>query len=482
MKKKQSLFCVFFLGLILFAWSEQSSDLLSYTQDTAGLNSSLIEQNEGIQEKNTGLQAYIKNYPLETSFVFFLLIGLITISSVLFVLAKVHKNKNLALEQADKAKTDFLARMSHEIRTPLHAIIGLNALARDKIEQNAEIDVAALYLKKIDISAHHLLDLVNNILDYSKISEGQMKIKKSTFSLNSLFSSLYDLYFIEARNKNITFSIQNTIKSTDSFIGDALLLREVLSNLLSNAIKFNKPQGVVTLSTELIDPDEQKDHKKILIRFTVSDTGVGMHRKMIEKIFVPFERDEVWDVRQVRGTGLGLPLAKNIVSLLEGNLNVKSTPGIGSTFWFDIPLHLSIEKITQKKGLDYTLNLEQKNVLIAEDDEISAEIIEQILMSFSANSIDKTKNGKECVKAFEKSAVGHYDFIIMDIRMPVMDGYAATKIIRQLNRPDAKQVKIIALSANAFQEDKEESASVGIDYHCAKPLNNEEFVEALLAP
>ena len=430
---------------------------------------------------DTSLENYVKTNPLESLTLLLSFIGLLAITIILFILMKIHKKKNFALERADSAKTDFLARMSHEIRTPLSAIIGLNDLAIEKTEQNENSKMALSYLNKISISSQHLLELVNNILDISKISDGQMKINKKAFSLNDLLSSLYDLYFFEAQNKNITFTVQNSVKQEDIFIGDSRLLKEVLSNLISNAIKFNKPQGIVTLSITENKTEMQKNAKEKTIRFSVSDSGVGMHRKMLEKIFEPFERDEIWDVKQIRGSGLGLSLSKKMVLLMGSNLNVKSTPGIGSSFWFDIELPISQKQIIQKKSSKVLLNLNGKNVLIAEDDEINAEIIEQILISFSAGKIHRTKNGKECVAAFERSSVGFYDYIIMDIRMPIMDGYAATQIIRKLDRSDAKTTKIIALSANAFEEDKEKSAHVGINYHCAKPLDNDDFIKGLLS-
>ena len=433
---------------------------------------------------DTNLQSYIKTNPFESSMFLLLVIGLLAISIILFILTKIHRKKNNALERADKAKTDFLARMSHEIRTPLSAIIGLNTLALEKLVKVDGAEIVSTYLKKIDISSRHLLELVNNILDISKISEGQMKLKETAFSINALLGSLYDIYFIEAKNKNLTLSIQNAVKDFDTIIGDSLLLKEVLSNLISNAIKFNKSQGIVTLSVEDKTSSTNDTHSENIktIRFTINDSGVGMHRKMIEKIFDPFERDEIWDVKQIRGTGLGLPLSKKIISLMGSNLQVKSTPGIGSTFWFDIEVPVATKAIKQEEKQRLVVNLEGKNILIAEDDEINAEILEQILISFSAGKITRIKNGKECVKAFEKSEIGYYDYIIMDIRMPIMDGYTATKIIRQMDRADAKTIKIIALSANAFAEDKEKSSSVGINYHCAKPLDNEDFMRALLVP
>ncbi len=438
----------------------------------------VIYKNTILHTQKGSLKNLIRNRSLEFSLILFLFVSALTAVIFLIILNHLRKQKNLALEKAARAKSDFLARMSHEIRTPLTAIIGINEMAMQK---NTADPTLSGYLDKIDTSSKHLLQLINDILDMSKITEGKMYLKKSVFSLSGILQAIYTVYHPMAEKSNILLSIQKQSALPDSYIGDSLRIKEVLINLISNAIKYNKKEGVVTLAVEIIPSKEEK--KTATLRFTVSDTGIGIHKKILDTIFEPFERDDLADVRQISGSGLGLSLSQKILELMDSTIQVTSVPGIGSTFWFDLELPVCPdEKVLQPAKTDKPLcSLEGRRLIIAEDNDLNAEIIEDIIVNLHPAECIRVKNGKECAVVFEKSAEFYYDTIIMDIRMPVMDGYKATKYIRSLPRADAKKVHIIALSANAYIEDIELSLESGMNAHCSKPIDKQELQIALMA-
>lgn len=438
----------------------------------------IIYNNTILYNKKPSLKSFIQNSTLEFVLIIVLFLSILTAVVFLIILNHIRQQKNLALEKANNAKSEFLSRMSHEIRTPLTAIIGLNEIA---LEKKGDAELIRSYLEKIDISSRHLLQLINDILDMSKISEGKMYLRKAAFSLSGLLKALYVVYHPVAEKSNIHLSIQKPANLPDTYIGDALRIKEILINLVSNAIKYNKTEGVVTLAVEQIPPGDKKQN--ITLRFTVSDTGIGIHKKTLDRIFEPFERDELADIKQIKGSGLGLSLSRKMLELMGSTIQVTSVPGLGSTFWFDLDLFPCNDEILkpQNYGEKPLCSLEGRRLIIAEDNDMNAEILEEIIKNMHPLEYVRVVNGKECVNIFEQSKPGYYDTIIMDIRMPVMDGYKATKYIRSLNRADAKKVHIIALSANAYIEDVELSIEAGMNSHCSKPIDKEELQIALMA-
>lgn len=437
----------------------------------------IIYKNTILHTKKGFLRSFIKNSTLEFLLIVILLCCIVLAIVFLIVLNHIRRQKNVALEKANRAKSDFLSRMSHEIRTPLTAIIGLNEMA---LEKKIEDKVITSYLEKIDISSRHLLQLINDILDMAKISEGKMYLSKTSFSLSELLKAIYVVYHPVAEKNNIFLSIQKPSHIPDLYIADSLRIKEVLINLISNAIKYNKKEGVVTLAVEQIQSSEKK--QTVTLRFTVSDTGIGIHKKTLDRIFEPFERDELADIKQIKGSGLGLSLSRKMLELMGSTIQVTSVPGLGSTFWFDLDLFPCNDEILkpQNYGEKPLCSLEGRRLIIAEDNDMNAEIIEEIIKNMRPSEYVRVVNGKECVTLFEQSPAGYYDTIIMDIRMPVMDGYKATKLIRALNRGDAKKVHIIALSANAYIEDIELSLEAGMNAHCSKPIDKQELQIALM--
>ena len=512
-----------------------------------------------------------------------------------------------AAEEANKAKTAFLSNMSHEIRTPMNAIIGLDSLALRNEALPAE---TREYLVKIGESAHHLLGLINDILDMSRIESGRLIIRKEEFSFRNMLEQINTMVISQCEEKGLHYECKMVGGVSDYYIGDDMKLKQVLINILSNAIKFTDAPGNVTLTVERTAV--YGDHATI--RFSISDTGIGMNQEFIPKIFDAFTQEDSSRSNKYGSTGLGMAITKNIVELMNGTISVESEKGVGTEFtvtitlnscshqgpdayfinpndmrilvvddeeiaaeharlvldeagikadtcydgqtamhmlevqhakhepynlvlldwkmpemdgvavakeirklydkettviiltsfnWDEImeeaihcgvdsflakPLFASnvldeFERIARKNNMSLfkekrRAELKGRNILMAEDVFINAEIMKQIILMRQAE-IDHAENGKAVLEMFEKSPVGHYDAILMDVRMPLMDGLEATAAIRDLDRPDAKTIPIIALTANAFDEDVQRSLQVGMDAHLSKPVEPERLYQTL---
>lgn len=394
--------------------------------------------------------------------------------------AYVVKSKH---DLASKAKSDFLSRMSHEIRTPMNAIIGMTHIARNSTEDKEKLDEC---LRKIDTSTKYLISLINDILDMSKIESGKMTLVPTPNDINQLIDSLSIVIETTTSAKNIRFIIERDI-SYSSLVFDNMKLNQVLINLLGNAVKFTPEGGSIRLKIEELE----KTEKNVTLRFDVIDTGIGISEENRKRIFNSFEQAESTTSLRYGGTGLGLSISSNIVKMMGGSLRVESKLNEGSDFYFILTFEKAEEivkpavkpaevKNNDKDKDDDTPVLSGKRVLIVEDNELNIEIADAILSELGAET-EMAENGQIAVDKFSASEANYYDLILMDIRMPVMDGLAATRAIRTLERPDARSVPIVAMSANAFDEDMKTSIDSGMNGHLAKPIDIPKLIETFKA-
>ena len=370
-------------------------------------------------------------------------------------------------EEANAAKTAFLSSMSHEIRTPLNAIIGLDNIALHDPNISPETRDE---LEKIGSSARHLLALINDILDMSRIESGRMVLKAEEFSFLEMLSQINTIINGQCEDKRLLYEHQMIGQPDEFFIGDALRIRQILINILGNAVKFTDPPGTVTFTVE---QTEQSEDCRML-HFTMKDTGIGMDEAFLPRLFEPFSQEDATSTNRYGGSGLGMALTKNMVDLMGGRIRVESKKGFGTTFTVEIPLTRAhhVEDADAAEAAETEAAVEGLHVLIAEDVEMNAEILTDLLEIEGVTS-EWARNGQIAVEMFAESEAGHFDAILMDMRMPVMDGVAATKEIRKLERADAAAIPIIALTANAFEEDVRQCLQAGMDAHLSKPVDIE---------
>lgn len=370
-----------------------------------------------------------------------------------------------------RAKSDFLSRMSHEIRTPMNAIMGMTAIA---LEEKELAPSTRNCLEKIDVSSKYLLSLINDILDMSRIESGKMTVETVCFSLDDAISGIDAIMRTPIEAKGIYLRIDKNI-THPNVMGDPLKLNQVMVNMIGNALKFTSKGGI----TVSVREEPTATPELVSVRFSVRDTGIGISEENLGRIFNSFEQAEAATARRYGGTGLGLAISSNFVKLMGGTLEVKSKVGEGSEFYFTLPYHLASDKdIPVDSGGGAEVDLSSKRILLAEDDELNTEIAVTLLKK-ERLTVDTAENGRIAADKFISSPEGYYDAILMDIRMPVMDGVEATKLIRQADRRDAKTVPIIAMSANAFDEDMKKSIDCGMNGHLSKPIDMNK-VRALL--
>ena len=387
---------------------------------------------------------------------------------------KLKKAKNVATEalqtaeNANKAKTDFLSNMSHDIRTPMNAIIGITSLIRHDAGNKAKV---IEYADKIDISSQHLLGIINDVLDMSKIEAGKTVFKYSDFSILDLIQELDTIFHTQIYEKQQTLTIIKENIQHEWVNGDQVHLMQIFSNLLSNAVKYTQEGGEIQF---FVEECETKSSVYAKYRFLVSDNGMGMSADFKDTIFDAFTRAESSLTNKIQGTGLGMAITKNLVEAMGGTIDVDSELGQGSCFEVLMDLKIAEDRTVALAAQEETDEqdgniLQGMKFLCAEDNELNAEILTELLKIEGAECTI-CENGEEILKAFEQSAPGDYDMILMDVQMPVMNGYEATKAIRRSSHELAKTIPIIAMTANAFSEDIQHSLAAGMNAHVSKPV------------
>ena len=404
---------------------------------------------------------------ISRSLPFFFMLGLMILAIAYFI---YHSMDSVKVARAsEQAKSAFLANMSHEIRTPLNGIVGLHYLMRQNLGDRGKLEE---YLKKAEVSTSFLQNVITDVLDMSKIESGQLEIYSSEMNLKALIEEVGILLESQTRRKMLQCSIECRELTEPIVCGDALRIKQVLTNLLGNAVKFTPEGGAVALTV-----GQEVNGETVHTVFQVSDTGCGMSQEFLERIWQPFEQEH--RVAQQNGTGLGTTLSKTLVEKMGGSISVESQLGKGTVFTFSIPLPVvrqtgeeSPSSEAKETGHDVggKSMLAGKHIMVVEDNEINRMIVVSILEDQECE-LTEARDGQEALASFEGSRPDYYDLILMDIQMPVMNGYEATRSIRSLDRPDAKSVPIIAMTANAFREDIEKALDAGMDDVATKPLD-----------
>ncbi len=377
-------------------------------------------------------------------------------------------------KEADKAKTEFLSRMSHEVRTPLNAILGFAELS---VGDNQDVNAVYENVKKIHSAGTYLLNLLNGILDMSKIESGKMTLLQDRFSIKELLESLDMMMEGRAKQKGIEFVFEADNIEQAEVYGDKMKLNQVFVNLLDNAYKFTDYGGKIIFKAEQI----QKEDEKIVICFKVIDNGIGMSEEATNRVFESFyQEDTAYSSTKRVGTGLGLAITKSIIDMMKGEITVESKPGEGTTFTVVVPFKNAKHKkeVIEEKNIESKLSLEGRRILMAEDYEMNAEVVRKMLEK-KGMKVDIVVNGLEAIDKFSAHPNGYYDAILMDIRMPIMDGLEATQNIRKLENPDGSALPIIAMTADAFNDDVMRSAMAGMDGHLSKPVRSKDIYKML---
>ncbi len=393
------------------------------------------------------------------------------------IIQKVVENERLqaqllAAEESNRTKTRFLASMSHEMRTPMNVIIGQDTIA---LKDDSLKPKTRERLEKINISAHHLLEIINDVLDMNYIESDAMQLRDEPFSLGEVLKLVDMLAQDRCEEKRIEYRSE-TVGDTDILCaGDSLRLRQVLVAVLDNAIKFTPAGGSIAFITE----QQAEGDAACRLRFTIRDTGVGIDRDFISKIFDTFSQEDAGTTNRYGGSGLGLAIVKKLVDMMNGEIAVESEKGKGSAFTITLRLETRTEAPEPTSAAaPANVDLAGRHILVAEDMDLNAEMIADLL-TLEGMTSERAENGQQAVERFAGSDVGRFDAILMDMRMPVMDGLSAARRIRGLDRRDAGAVPIVALTANTSDDDIRQSLQAGMDVHLSKPVNAEQLYDTL---
>ena len=389
------------------------------------------------------------------------------------------EQKNIALQlavqretKANLAKREFLFNMSHDIRTPMNAIIGFTALAQTHIDDRGQVED---YLKKISVSSQHLLSLINDVLDMSRIENGKVTLETKLVHLPELVEDIGDTIQVGADKKHISFTVDTAGMKNEDVIADPLRLEQILINVLANAVKFTPDGGQISL--RIVQKDTASaDYADF--EFHIKDNGIGMSEEFQKHIFEQFARERTSTVSKIQGTGLGLAITKSLVDMMGGRITVESEPGGGSEFTISLRFPVGEAKAGQMIPVSKASDFTGKKLLVVEDNELNLEIASTLLEE-AGFEVDTAGNGKIAVEKVEAASAGRYDLILMDVQMPEMDGYEATRRIRAL--PDKKKaaIPIVAMTANAFEEDQKNALNAGMNGHIAKPLDIQKLFQVL---
>ena len=409
---------------------------------------------------------------IAASYIFSLLVATIYYQ----ISGKKHREKQYAAElekaaelakSANEAKTRFLFNMSHDIRTPMNAIIGFSGLLEKNLQNEEK---AKEYLGKICSSGNLLMTIINQILEIARIESGTTALQLKAEDINTLFHTVNTVFEEDVRKKNLQYSVDLDVYHT-FILCDRVKLQEIMLNIISNAIKYTSDGHGVHVK---IYEKDSEDPRKARLIFTCEDTGIGMSEEYLPHIFEEFSREHTTTENKVAGTGLGLPIVKSMIELMGGSIRVESTQGAGTKFTVDISFDTASEEDVYRNQIseqpDALKRMEGKRILLAEDNDLNAEIAIELLAEQKIIA-DRAMDGADCLDKLEKAASGYYDMILMDIQMPVMDGYDATARIRRMKDEEKASIPIIAMTANAFAEDRQKAISTGMNDHVAKPID-----------
>lgn len=409
--------------------------------------------------------------------------------NVFYVFINDNTERHLILEEAlererraSAAKSTFLFNISHDIRTPMNSIMGFTELAKRHVNDPEQL---SMYLDKVDISNRHMLSLIDDLLEMSQIDSGQTRIKTEVVSLSKELADVVEIMETQAHEKGVTLETDSKLPEEDVYV-DSIRFRRIMMNLISNAIKFTNAGGWVRVSARPKNVSKSGYTRYIL---SVKDNGIGMSEDFLQRVFEAFEREETSTQTGYIGTGLGLSITKRLLDIMGGSIEVKSRKGEGSEFIVSLPLKLAVggdsvpaeaenSHMRQASAKTETAPAAKKRILLVEDIEINRMLAEHILQE-GGFLVESVPDGCDAVEAFKNKPEGYYDLVLMDIQMPVMNGYEATRVIRALGRFDTDKVPIIALSANAREEDKRMSTESGMNDHVAKPFDVDKLIQTI---
>lgn len=463
-------------GTSCFAVTRENTTLMNILNKTIQtLPDSRLSSQFCVYENAPGkvtLTEYIKDN-LRAVSIGFVSVVLVIVWIIVYLLIKARKAQ-IQAEKANAAKSDFLFNMSHDIRTPMNALLGYSELIKRELTDPKLLD----YQEKMEQSGNLLLSIINNVLDMARIESGKVELDEDYVKIRDIYQGIYRIFQAEAEKKGIHLKMEYDVKH-EHVICDETKNREIFLNLISNAVKYTASGGRVTIRITELDCD-RKDY--VRIRTQVIDTGIGMSEEFLPSLFEAFARERNTTDGKIAGTGLGMPIIKKYIDMMYGTIEVESKQGEGSKFTVTLEYRIAdksyYERATEKfSDMDET-RISGKHILLAEDNDLNAEIAEFILEDMGL-IVDRVEDGVQCVARIEQKPAGTYDLILMDIQMPNMDGYKATEVIRDLSDKNKANIPIIAMTANAFEEDRKKALAKGMNGHIAKPVDAEKVEKTI---